>query len=420
MVWRIAFESAVGALSIPNYRVFTIGNTISLIGVWIQRVAVGWLAWELTHSGTWLGLCATADLIPVIVISPWAGALSDRIDHVRLIWITQSLVAVQAAVVAILSYIGVMTVEVLFSLTLVLGVLISTNQPSRLALIVTLVGREKVGSAISINSLTFNATRFIGPVVAGLIISQANIAIAFACSALAYIPFLIALSRIDTGSIEKQNPAPRGNIWRESAEGYAYVLRHPGIGRIIILLFATAICLRGFVELLPGFADQIFKVGPEGLGWLVAMAGLGAITGGLRMLSSSGTNGLTKRIVNHTLVLALAVLCFSATARYELALVCIYIAGYTMVVTGVGTETLIQHAVDPDKRGRVLGLYGMIFRAAPAINAIILGIFSSYFGLQMPLIILALASLLIWAWARLRQADITRALEVEAHQRPVV
>lgn len=91
-----------------------------------------------------------------------------------------------------------------------------------------------------------------------------------------------------------------------------------------------------------------------------------------------------------------------------------------MVVTGVGTETLIQHAVDPDKRGRVLGLYGMIFRAAPAINAIILGIFSSYFGLQMPLIILALASLLIWAWARLRQADITRALEVEAHQRPVV
>jgi MFS family permease len=407
------FENVVHALRIRNYRIYTIGNLISLSGTWVQRVAVGWLAWQLTHSGAWLGLCAAADLIPVVVISPFAGALADRVDRIRLIWATQIAAMVQAALLAFLTFAGIINVEMLFLLTLCLGVANATNQPARLALIPSLVDRATLGSAVAINSLVFNGARFLGPAAAGFVIAQGSVALAFALNATTYVAFIIALARLTLAPGETPAQHAGGRIFRQSLEGYAYALRHPGIGGIVVLFCVTAVTLRGFIELFPGFADGVFHRGPYGLAWLTATVGLGAMAGGAWMLRRNGTNGLTRLIVNHTLSMSLAVLAFTATSRYELALVCAFVTGFSMVVTGISAQTLIQIAVDPAMRGRVMGLYGMIFRAGPALNAVVMGALSASWGLRVPVAAGAGLSLAAWAWAHWRQARMAHALEIE-------
>jgi MFS family permease len=407
------FENVAHALRIRNYRIYTIGNLISLSGTWVQRVAVGWLAWQLTHSGTWLGLCAAADLIPVVVISPFAGALADRVNRIRLIWATQIAAMIQAVLLAFLTFAGIIDVEVLFLLTLCLGVANATNQPARLALIPSLVDRATLGSAVAINSLVFNGARFLGPATAGFVIAQGSVALAFALNALTYVAFIIALARITVAPEEMPVHGGDGRIFRDSLEGYAYALRHPGIGGIVVLFCVTSVTLRGFIELFPGFADSVFHRGPYGLAWLTATIGLGAIFGGAWMLRRNGTNGLTRLIVNHTLSMSLAVLAFTATARYELALVCVFVTGFSMVVTGISAQTLIQIAVDPAMRGRVMGLYGMIFRAGPAVNAVVMGALSTSLGLRVPVAAGAGLSLAAWAWAHWHRVQLARALEIE-------
>jgi len=409
------FGNVARALRIRNYRIYSIGNFVSLSGTWVQRVAVGWLAWQLTHSGTWLGLCAAADLIPVVVISPLAGAFADRADRVRIIWATQIVAMAQALVMAALTYWNVITVEVLFALTLGLGVANATNQPARLALIPSLVDRATLGSAVALNSLVFNAARFIGPAIAGLLIAEGSIALAFAVNALSYLVFIFALARIDVPFEPRALGEPGARVWRDSLDGYVYALKHPGIGGIMVLFSVTSIALRGFIELFPGFADSVFGKGPQGLAWLVATVGLGAVAGGIWMLRRSGTQGLTRLIVNHTFVMSLAVMAFTATTRYELALGCAFVAGFSMVVTGISAQTLIQVAVDPLMRGRVLGFYGMVFRAGPAVNAIIMGMLSAHFGLRLPVAAGAVLSLVAWGWAFARRRRMALALEREAH-----
>ncbi len=158
-----ALPTSRGRFEIRNYRLFATGNGISQIGYWIQRVAQSWLAWQLTHSGTWLGLVAAADLIPNVVISPFAGALADRVDRIKLIRLTQLVAILQAWVLAILSFSGIITVDELFGLIFALGFINAFNQPARLALIPSLVDSTSLPSAVALNSLIFNLARFIGP-----------------------------------------------------------------------------------------------------------------------------------------------------------------------------------------------------------------------------------------------------------------
>jgi MFS family permease len=156
-------DNIARAFAHRNYRVYVIGNSISLIGWWLERVAVGWLTWTLTHSGAWLGLISLADFLPVLFLAPFAGVLADRRDRVRTIRITQLIGCAQASLLAILVVSDAMTIEILFALVLMLGIASGVAQPSRLALIPTLVDRESLASALAINSVIFNLARFIGP-----------------------------------------------------------------------------------------------------------------------------------------------------------------------------------------------------------------------------------------------------------------
>jgi len=175
---------------------------------------------------------------------------------------------------------------------------------------------------------------------------------------------------------------------------------------------------RGFIEMLPGFADSVFHRGPQGLAWMVATAGLGAMVGGSWMAWRSGIEGLTDLLVMHMLLLSLALLAFTATTEFWIALPCLFLAGAGLVVTGVSAQTLVQSAVDPTMRGRIMGLYGMIFRGGPALNSLLIGLLSSELGLRLPLAGGAALAVLLWAWARWHRGEMASALEAAPQGAP--
>jgi len=392
-----------------NYRVYTSGNGISLIGWWLQRIAVGWLAWTLTHSGTWLGLVSLADFLPVLFLSPFAGVLADRRDRISIIRLSQLAGCFQATLLAILVATDWITVEILFTLVLLLGIASALSQPARLALIPALVDRASLPSALAINSVIFNLARFIGPAIAGIVISQIGIAVAFAANAVSYIAFQISLYLLR--DLPRPPIVERQNAIRASVEAYSYASRHPGIGPLLLLFVVTTIGTRGFIELFPGFADSVFARGPEGLSMLTSTVGLGAICGATWMVLRPGIRGLSAVVVGHSLLMALMILAFTATDRFYVALPCVFIAGASMTITGTGAQTLIQAAVDARMRGRVMALYGMIFRAGPAVGAVLVGMASEQFGLRLPLAIGALVSCAFWLSTRLHHKEIAGALE---------
>lgn len=397
------------ALSHRNYRAYTIGNSISLIGTWMQRVAVGWLAWQLTHSGTWLGLVAFADLFPTVLFSPLAGALADRHDRRTVVMVTQLLAMTQAIALAALTAADRIDIYALFTLTLLLGVANALNQPARLALIPSLVERSALSSAVALNSIVFNSARFIGPAVAGFIIAHGSIALAFAVNAASYIAFQVALL------IMRFPPSVpilrKSHILGDTLEGYSYAMRHPGLGPMIILLAATSLCSRAFVELLPGFADAVFHRGPQALAWLTAATGLGAMAGGFWMAQRSSIEGLTGLLVANVLAMSAALIGFTATDLFWVALPCLFLAGISLVINGIAAQTLIQNATASAMRGRVMGLHGMIFRGGPALGALIMGAASSQFGLRAPVAAGAILCALFWLWARLHEKTIAASLE---------
>jgi MFS family permease len=403
------FGNIARAFASRNYRLFAAGNAISLIGTWLQRVAVGWLAWQLTHSGTWLGLVAFADLFPTVVLSPWAGALADRRDRVRVIRVSQIVAMTQATLLALLTGFGIITIWSLFALAVLLGIANAVSQPARLALIPSLVERVNLPSAVAINSIIFNGARFIGPALAGIVIAEGSIALAFAINAATYIAFLLALAGLH-GVREDGRHADR-KFLAAMIEGYVYAARHPGIGAMLLLMAVTSLGTRGFIELLPGFADNVFGRGPQALAWMTATVGLGAVLGGLWMVRRPAIAGLTSVVFANTLLMTAALLSFAATAQFWIALPCLAIAGFGLVVSGIGAQTLVQSAVATAMRGRVMALYGMIFRGGPALGALVMGMASEHIGLRAPVAAGAVLCALYWLWARPQQPLVADQLE---------
>jgi predicted MFS family arabinose efflux permease len=409
------FGAIRSALANRNYRIFTCGNLISHIGTWVQRVAVGWLTWRMTESGAWLGIVSFADLFPTVVLAPLTGAVADRVNRLSLMRFTQSLHLIQAATLAVLTHYGLMTIELLVLLMVISGSIVSFNQPVRLAIVPSLIDRRDLAAAIGINSLVFNGARFIGPAIAGYLIVDFGVETAFAFNSVTFLAFvaMLFMLRLPAPPGAARPPSSVRAMPREIYEGYQYAVRHPGIGPMLVILTLFSIFGRAYIELLPGFADQVFGRGASGLAWLMSMVGLGAATGGLWLAQRGTITGLTSIAVLAMLVSAVALLGFSVTNIFWLALPCVAIAGFGMIVLGVGEQTLIQNAVDPAKSGRVLGLYGMIGRGAPAIGALAMGGLSSLVGLQWPVAGGAVLCIGLWVWARGRQRTMAQAMEIE-------
>jgi len=397
-----------------DFRHYTLGNGFSQFGIWVQRVTVAWLTWELTESPFWLGLMAFADFAPAVVCAPLAGAIADRVDRLRGIKITQALGGLQCIALVALTGSGSITIGLLLTLTFLLGVVMAFNQPLRLAAIPSLVGARDMSAAVSVNSLTFNIARVTGPAIAGITIVRFGIAPCFAICALSYFIFVFALLFVRGGG---QIPRGQRKSFRdlplEIMAGIHYCRSHAGIGPVMVLMAVVSISGRSYTELLSGFAAEVFERGADGLAMLTGAMGVGAIIGGMILATRTSVIGLTNYIVLNVLVLGIAVIGFSVAPNFWAALILLCLSGFSQVVIGIGEQTLVQNAAEPSMRGRVMSLYGMIGRAGPAIGALIMGALAEVLGLRWPVMGGAVIMLLFLIWLRPRRKTMAASLEGE-------
>lgn len=411
MASQSGFRAIRSAFGNRNFRLYSTGNICSHMGTWVQRTAVGWLTWELTHSALWLGMMSMADLLPAVLLAPLAGAVADRVERIQAIKVTQTMAMIQAAVLAALTWSGVITAEILLGLTFLLGIVNAINQPLRMATIPSLVERKDMAAAIGINSLSFNGSRVIAPTIAGVLIHAFGTAPCFAVNAVSFTAFLIALFMLGDVADRPAVPKPLGNIPVEIMEGFLYCMRHVGIAPMIVMTAFTAVLGLAFRELLPGFADEVFHYGAYGFSMLLSSMGAGAVVGGTLMASRGSLEGLTTVVIRSVFVLGVSVLAFTMAPTIWVGMACIACSGYAAVTCSVGQQTLLQSSTSTSMRGRVMSLYGMIARGGPSLGALMMGALNGWFGLRWPVFGGAMTCLLLWLWVFQRRHRMAEALE---------
>lgn len=419
---RSGLTSIVHVLRQPNYGIYTLGNGVSLVGLWMQRVAIGWLTWDLTGSGAWLGAVAFADLFPSVMIGLFGGVAADRLDRIKVIMACQSVSMVLAAVLAVLTFSGSITVELVIAIVFLNGLVIGFNQPSRLALVPRLVPTEDLTTAVAFNSILFNLARFVGPAIAGLVIVAGDVAWAFTANAVSYLGLLVALTVVrfrnpHAGRDPEGGSGARRGLFAEIGAGLGYVARHPGLGPLMLLHLTGSIAARPVIELLPGFADRVFGGGADILALLTSMVGVGAMVGGWILASRRGREGLVRVVLISAVVGYLSILVFVASDSLWLAIPAIGLFGTAMVAAGIGTQTIVQLAVDPSMRGRVLSLHGLIFRGGPALGALAMGAIGDWIGLRPPVAVGAALSVALAVMLMMRSGPMLDALERDEPQR---
>lgn len=398
------------ALQHPPYRLYAAGNAISLIGTWMQRLGIGWLTWELTGSGFWLGLVAFADLFPTVVLAPLAGTIADTGSRLKIMRFTQILSLVQAGLFAILAIAGLLDIWSIFVLALFLGVVSAFDQPARLSLIASLIPREDLPSAVAVNSIIFNLARFVGPAIGGALLAWRGPETLFVLNALSYALFVVMLFRLNVET-PVRIPEEEGSFFRRLASGLLILFHNPGLRIVIVMLVCLTVGVRPIAEMLPGFAAQIFSVGPNGLAAMTAAMGLGSVIGGLWINSEKLASQLSRMLLVNSATLGLAVAGFATTANFWIALPCLVLAGFGMSRTAIAAQTALHLSVEEAQRGRVLSIYGMIFRGGPALGALITGLASAWFGLQTPILCGVLALSVGWIWVFVQRYRVAAALE---------
>ena len=364
-----------------NYALFMTGLTPAAISSWMQRVGVGWLAWELTGSTVWLGVIAAADLVPILFLSPVAGAVTDRMSALTMVRITQWMQFVQAALLAALMAMGYMTIEVLLALTLVLGVVHAFSSAGRHALVPLTVPRELVPTAISLDSAFFQASRFVGPALAAVTIPLWGVLGTFVAHAIG--TFLFALLMHMMSQPDRVAGLHRSrNLLRDVGEAMGYVRTHAGIWPLMIMLTVASVFVRPLQDMLPGFAGEVYGAGASGLAWLTSAMGVGAMVSAMWVAIHGRTGGLTNMCFIGGALSGLSLIGLVSTGSLWIGLGFAALSGYALNTLSTSVQALIQSAVDDRLRGRVMSLYTLIFRGLPAVGSLGFGIAAEFVGLR--------------------------------------
>lgn len=384
-----------------SFVIYSIGNCASLIGTWAYRLIAGWLAWELTQSGAWLGLIVFADLFPTILLTPLAGVMADRTNKVRVLRWVPLLTMFQALTLAFLVSTESLTIIGLFALTMVLGGADAVGNPYRLTLIHTLVPPALLASAVAFNSIVFNTARFLGPALAGLLIMTMGPAFCFLMIAAAFAAFLIALAFLETGP----DPSPTAGVGivAQLRDGLRYIAADDVIPTLLVVIVATGLLVRPIMDLLPGISASNFLVGPAGLSALTSSVAAGALLGGICLGSQGHGRDMASITGLCAFMMGLTGLAATLTGNIYLALPIYAGLGFFSAALLIAVQTAIQLRCAPLMRGRVLGTYGLVFRVAPALGALGMGILTEFLGFVVPLAIASIALVIIAAglWYRL-------------------
>ena len=399
----MASLSAIGGvLAQRNARIFYSGSIVCWTGSWIQRIATDWLAWELTHSPLWVSVIAFCNLAPSVVVSPIAGAVADRMDRVRLTMASQFVSVAQAVILVTLIVTGQIRVELMALLTFCNGTAETFAQPARQCLIPGLVPRSHLPGAVALNSLTYNAARFVGPAISGPMIALWGVVPSIAVNAAAFLYASLTMYLLRLPAQVRRGQPTGHSVLHDALDGVRYVSRHRGIGPVMLFAATVGMTLRSVPEMLPPYVAA-FGRGAEGLATLASTMGCAALIGGFLVAIRGRMNGLTRIAVGCGIILTLATAAFVVTDWFPLGVICIAAMGAATTMHGISCQTLLQNSASPRMIGRVLSTWGMITRAAPAMGALCYGAASEFAGLRIPVLVGAALCGFVWmrTWMRL-------------------
>ncbi len=374
------------SLQYRNYRLFFGGQSISLVGTWIQRIATPWLVYHLTGSALLLGVVGFAGQIPTFLLSPFAGVLTDRWNRYRILIVTQILAMMQALVLAFLFFMGILEVWHIIVLSVLLGCINAMDIPARQSFVIDMVGKkEDLGNAIALNSSMVNGARLLGPSIAGILIASAGEGTCFLINGLSYLIVIATLLKMKVEPRKTNNK--NKNVLKELKEGISYTFGFPPIKSVILLLGLVSIMGMPYAVLMPVFAKEILHGGSHTFGFLMAASGLGALTGAIYLASKKSVLGLEKIIPLSAGVFGIGLIAFSLSRFFPLSLVLMVITGLGMMLQLASSNTILQTIVDDDKRGRVMSFYTMAFIGTAPFGSLMAGALANVMGAPNTLMI---------------------------------
>ncbi|MCG8347530.1 MAG: MFS transporter [Chloroflexales bacterium] len=374
---QLRLPAMLRALRHRNYRLFFIGQLISLTGTWMQTVAQGWLVLRLTDSPLLLGLVAAFASLPILLFSLPAGALADRVPKRTLLLTTQVIAMLLALVLALLTLTGLVQVWHVLLLAALLGLVNAFDAPARQAFTVEMVGRADLLNAIALNSSIFNGARTIGPAVAGMVVAAIGEGPAFLLNGLSFLAVIAGLLMMRLPPFQAPSGARRTNQLRE---GLRYIAGEPAVRSLLLL--AGSLSLFGFVyiPLLPVFARDVLGAGASGLGWLSAASGLGALTAALLLAQFSDRVRRGHLVIAALLAYPVFMIGFTLARSLPLAMILLALSGLSGVTAMALINTLIQSIVPDTLRGRVMSVFTLLLMGLSPLGGMFAGVIAEYFG----------------------------------------
>lgn len=387
----------VRALRHRNYRLFFSGQSISLVGTWITRVATSWLVYRLTGSELLLGVVSFCGQIPTLLLTPYAGVVVDRGDRKRIMLWTQILSTLQSALLAVLTLTDVITVTHLLVLQLAQGVINAFDTPARQALVVEMVeDRADVPNAIALNSSMVNGSRIIGPALGGVIIAAVGEGWCFALDAVSYVGVVISIAMM---RLKPRARAGQTNpVHHELRLGWRYVAGHVPIRTALLLVAIISIATMPYTVLMPAIADKQLGGGPNTMGMLMGATGVGALASGIYLAGRHSVVGLGRVILVGAFTLSVGLVAFSMSRNVWLAAALLTLVGAGLIVLLASANTIIQTIVDEAFRGRVMAFYTMAFFGTSPIGSLLGGFFADRIGAAMTIRVGGLVCLATAMW----------------------
>jgi MFS family permease len=375
----VSMSRLTRALRHRNYRLFFSGQSVSLVGTWITRVATSWLVYRLTGSELLLGLVSFCGQIPTMLLAPFAGVLVDRWDRHRLLVLTQAASMLQSFVLAVLTLRHEITVPWLLGLQIVQGVINAFDTPARQAFVVEMVeDRADLANAIALNSSMVNGSRIIGPSIGGLLIAAVGEGWCFLADAVSYLFVIASLMMMRLPSARSARVEAR--VLEELRVGYRYVRESAPIRTALVVLAIVSTMAMPYTVLMPAYAAEVLHGGPNTLGLLMTASGVGALGGGLYLASRQSVVGLGRVAAYSTLIFGAGLVAFAFTTSLWVALAVLPFVGAGFMVEMAATNTVLQTLVTDDLRGRVMAFYTMAFFGTAPLGSLLAGLAADRIG----------------------------------------
>jgi len=396
---RLGQSNTFAALRHRNFRLFYSGQAISLLGSWMQALALSWLVLILTNSSFYLGLVSALQSLPILIFSFLGGVVADQARKHRLLYVTQGGMMAVALALGSLVASDLVTIWVLCLLVFLAGTALAFDIPIRQAFIVELVGKPDLPNAIALNSTLFNGTRVMGPALAGLLIAQVGLANCFLINALSFLAVLLALFWMD---LPPHEDIPRISIRAALGELRDFVKENQDLKLILILMTAVAILGHSYYVLVPILARDVLGAGPQGFGLLMAVSGLGAFSGGLALARRLTRRPPMPSFLGGLALFLVGLLALSLIRNYYLALGAMALIGVGMVTQLSTGNSLLQLNVPDQMRGRIMSLFSLIIIGSVPFGSMLYGIVATYLGPSLAITLGSLSAAAVSAFIFLR------------------